>query len=242
MAKLSLRSNKKFLRLCRDLKRPGYQVRGLLEMMWESAYENSTTFRTLDDAEVVSTWDGEIGAFGSAVLSAGFLDEVPDGFMVHDYEDNAPYWWKERERKRKAQCISCNFPEDGGNNRGKRASSVAKRSEEKNKDSCGEAVPPSPPDPAAGEVFVKGNGPYTIDDDEVGMWFPVVGGKDARGWPLTKAHAKQLRASFKAKFPDAEVMRLEFEKARSWLINNPQRRKTPGGMPAFLNNWIGKTR
>jgi len=107
---------------------------------------------------------------------------------------------------------------------------------------CAESVPASPPEPAAGEVFVKGNGPYTIDDEEVGMWFPVVGCKDTRGWPLTKAHAKQLRTSFKAKFPDPEVMRLEFEKARSWVINNPQRRKTPGGMPAFLNNWIGKTR
>lgn len=141
MAKISLRSNTKFLRLCRDLARPTYQVRGLLEMMWESAYENSVVFKTLDDAEVVSAWDGEIGVFGKAVLNAGFLDEVDGGFQVHDYEDNAPYWWKERERKRKLQEASGKFQEGSGKAPGKRASSVAKRSVEKGKEETN-TVPP----------------------------------------------------------------------------------------------------
>lgn len=110
------------------------------------------------------------------------------------------------------------------------------------KDSCTEPVSGTVPASAPVDVFVKGKGPYTIDEAEVGMWFPVVGCNDPRGWPLTKAHAKQLRASFKAKFPNGDDMRLEFEKARSWAINNPTRRKTPAGMPSFLNAWIGKSR
>lgn len=108
--------------------------------------------------------------------------------------------------------------------------------------SCTEPVPGTVPPSAPAEVFVKGRGPYQIDEAEVGMWFPVVGCKDPRGWPLTKSHAKQLRASFKAKFPNGDDMRLEFEKARSWAINNPRKRKTPDGMPSFLNHWIGKSR
>jgi hypothetical protein len=114
MAKLSLRSNKKFLRLCRDLKRPPYQVRGLLEMMWESAYENDVAFDSLDDMEIVSTWDGDEGAFGKALLAAGLVDEVDGFFVVHDYREHAPYWWKERERKRKVREVSGNVQDNSG--------------------------------------------------------------------------------------------------------------------------------
>lgn len=101
MARISMRSNRKFMRLCRDIQRPPYQVRGLLEMMWESAHENEPTFPTLDDAEVVSTWDGETGMFGKALLACGFLDAVDGGFFVHDYWQHAPGWVREREKKRR---------------------------------------------------------------------------------------------------------------------------------------------
>ena len=106
MARISMRSNRKFMRLCRDIQRPPYQVRGLLEMMWESAHENEPTFPTLDDAEVVSTWDGEAGVFGKALLACGFLDAVEGGFFVHDYWQHAPGWVREREKKRRQRGVS----------------------------------------------------------------------------------------------------------------------------------------
>lgn len=134
MARMSLRSNRKFLRLCRDLNRPPYQVRGLLEMMWESGYENDVCFKSLDDAEIVSTWDGDVGVFGNAVFECGFLDKTSNGYEIHDHMEHAPYWWKERERKRKPKELSGKFPEDSGNIPGKSASSEAKRSVEKRRE------------------------------------------------------------------------------------------------------------
>lgn len=140
MAKLNLRSNKKFLRLCRDLKRPPYQVRGLLEMMWESAYENDVVFDSIDDMEIISTWDGDEGVFGAAILAAGFVDEVDGAFIVHDYREHAPYWWKERERKRKVREVSGNVPEKSGTDADTGASREEKSREEKSKEEI--KIPP----------------------------------------------------------------------------------------------------
>lgn len=245
----TLLNNTKFKRLCLELKLPRAQVIGHLELLWSVAHESGVpVFRTAKDVEAAAEWAGDSGLFSSSMLEIGLIDSIDSGFELHDYWEHAPEYVQKRrtrELERKVKAAKLRDSADNGRQRQTTAENGVPPTPTPTptlRDSCGEAVPPSPPEPAAGEVFVRGNGPYTIDDEDVGMWFPVVGGKDARGWPLTKAHAKQLRASFKAKFPDAEVMRLEFEKARSWLINNPQRRKTPGGMPAFLNNWIGKTR
>lgn len=62
--------------------------------------------------------------------------------------------------------------------------------------------------------------------------FPVVG-KNNSDWflPITTL------AEFHSSYPSLDLA-TEFRKARAWCIANPAKRKTPRGMPAFLNRWI----
>ena len=65
--------------------------------------------------------------------------------------------------------------------------------------------------------------------------FPVSGEGPGFEWDLTEAKVEQYRGSY----PHLDVM-AECRKARQWCIDNPERRKTPRGMPRFLSNWLAR--
>ena len=65
--------------------------------------------------------------------------------------------------------------------------------------------------------------------------FPVVGDKKVKEWHLTAAKLAEYRESFPGIDPLAEC-----RKARQWCIDHPSKRKTFGGMPAFLSRWLIK--
>jgi hypothetical protein len=52
-------------------------------------------------------------------------------------------------------------------------------------------------------------------------------------WPLTQAKIDQYESTF----PTLDVM-ASCRVARQWLIDNPTKRKTTRGMPAFLSKWL----
>ena len=62
--------------------------------------------------------------------------------------------------------------------------------------------------------------------------FPCVG-SGPKSWDLTASHAAQLHESFPALDIAAEA-----RKARQWLRDNPERRKTARGMPRSLGGWM----
>lgn len=64
--------------------------------------------------------------------------------------------------------------------------------------------------------------------------FPCVG-NGARTWKLTAAKVAQYRESFPGVDVDAEL-----RKARQWLLDNATKRKTAGGMAAYLGRWLGR--
>lgn len=68
----------------------------------------------------------------------------------------------------------------------------------------------------------------------IAMTFPVVG-KGAKEWPLTEAKL----AEYVASYPAVDV-RAECRSLRQWAIDNPSKRKTIGGMPAFLSRNLGR--
>jgi uncharacterized protein YdaU (DUF1376 family) len=73
------------------------------------------------------------------------------------------------------------------------------------------------------------------DDDAGGtLRFPVVGG-DGAPWRLPPAQV----ADWARLYPNLDVPG-EMRKALAWLIANPKRRKTRGGMPSFLVNWLSR--
>jgi len=63
--------------------------------------------------------------------------------------------------------------------------------------------------------------------------FPVV--RSDKPWRLT---ARKL-AEYEGSYPHLDVL-AHCREARQWAIDNPSKRKTPQGMPAFLTRWLGK--
>lgn len=66
----------------------------------------------------------------------------------------------------------------------------------------------------------------------------------AADMPLAKlgetwAASKKLIQTMEQAFPDLDVL-AEVAKAKAWLLANKSKRKTPGGMPRFLNNWLAR--
>ncbi|MEX2138595.1 MAG: hypothetical protein WD894_05000 [Pirellulales bacterium] len=82
---------------------------------------------------------------------------------------------------------------------------------------CDEQAPPRSP-PAAGSEFT----------------FPT-SGKDPKEWTLPQAKLDEYIDAY----PGLDV-RSEMIKARQWARDNPTKRKSAGGMPAFLTRWINK--
>lgn len=75
--------------------------------------------------------------------------------------------------------------------------------------------------------------------EEAVIDFPIVGKPKrllgAGGWSLTRQKFKEYEESF----PGLDVL-AEVKKARQWVLDNPARRKTQGGMAAFLGRWLSK--
>jgi hypothetical protein len=72
------------------------------------------------------------------------------------------------------------------------------------------------------------------DDSPIVLTFPTVGPKG----PTWELRQRQLDG-WRGLYPGVEVL-AEAQKALAWLQAHPGRRKTVGGMPAFLVNWFNR--
>jgi hypothetical protein len=79
-----------------------YVARGVLEMLWDGAYESGDE-RVGSSAEIEARvrWQGERGTLTAALVTAGFLDVVNDDeHAIHDLWHHAPdYVTKRRKRE-----------------------------------------------------------------------------------------------------------------------------------------------
>ena len=106
MARLSLTSGVKFLKLVRRISLAPPFVRGLLETLWDATHKSGNPVIGDPDAvELLSQWPGEPGAWFAALKDGGWLDSVRDRnqqevWQVHDYWQHAPDWVIDRECKR----------------------------------------------------------------------------------------------------------------------------------------------
>lgn len=100
MAKPGLRNHRKFRKLRARLRMPAVYVTAHLQAMWEVAYESANPFLgSADDVELAAEWEDserQQGDWFAAVLEAGFIDEVPGGYAVHDLFEHAPRYVKLR--------------------------------------------------------------------------------------------------------------------------------------------------
>lgn len=98
MARPGLMVHPKFRRLCRTLALPPAHVRGYLELLWETAYQNGEpSIGDAVDVELAAGWTGVDGELSAALLGAGgngragFIEEIEPGrYGIHDLFDHAP--------------------------------------------------------------------------------------------------------------------------------------------------------
>lgn len=75
-----------------------------------------------------------------------------------------------------------------------------------------------------------------LDDEKHWGHFPVTGTGDDRSlWPLGEALLKDFRDTY----PQMDMLPT-LKQADMWVKANKANRKTAGGMPKFLNNWLVK--
>jgi hypothetical protein len=109
MARPGLDKHPKFLMLRRMLGEPRPHVRGYLDCLWESAYENGDPILgTAAMVEAVAEYPGEAGKLFASLLNcggegrAGFIEESPGRpgvYQVHDLYDHAPDYVRKRYKR-----------------------------------------------------------------------------------------------------------------------------------------------
>ena len=94
-------------------------------------------------------------------------------------------------------------------------------------DSCN-LIPEELPTEVSDETGDAGQSSATV------LQFPT-DGKAGKHWSLTEAKV----AEYQEAYPSLDVVG-ECRRALQWLRDNPTKRKTKGGMPAFLTRWLNK--
>lgn len=100
--------------------------------------------------------------------------------------------------------------------------------------SCPEPASPTSGQSAADPPTAKPSETPLASTETAAMSFPVVG-IGLKEWSLSGAKF----AEYQAAFPGLDILG-QLRRARQWLLDNPSRRKTAGGMPRFLGSWLGR--
>jgi len=248
VARPGLVKHPKFLRLVRLLSVSPPHAYGLLEFLWAVAYEcgNPEIGDSLD-VELAAGWDGESGKLTTALLKcggeghAGFIEPIegePGRFQIHDLYDHAPDYVKrrmEREATRQARGktlsqVRSEAARKRWSDKEEDATECKRNSRASRQYANGATRARAPaPAPAPKEDSSEPAQPASEPTATV-LVFPT---KGQGQWPL----CADTLAEFQEAFPRVDVLG-EFRKARLWAINNEAKRKTPGGMLRFLQNWL----
>jgi len=219
--------HRKFLRLASALQST-LVARGVLEMMWDSAYESGDDrLGSSSDLELVIGWTGETGVLTQALVAAGFVDRISDeDLRIHDLWHHAPDYVQKRRARELQRQSRCGPPngaerrrEDGDGRTPSPALAPALARAPK-------SVSSTPSDDDAK--------PVPADTSPAVLEFPTVGKGDTR-WVLTLEQVQK----WSALYPGVDVL-TEARKALAWCEANPGRRKTAAGMPRFMVAWLGK--
>lgn len=73
----------------------------------------------------------------------------------------------------------------------------------------------------------------TPESSEIFTELPCTG--KTKSWPVTKSYVAEMAPLYPGIDVEAEILR-----AKGWLMNNPQKRKTAVGMTRFLGSWFAR--
>lgn len=235
MARPGLTGHRKFRRLERALG-SSIVARGVLELLWDSCYEAGDDYvGTAEDIEHAVGWTGEPGMLTRALaeagmpLGVGFIERVPNvedvAYRVHDLWHHAPdYVSKRRKREIERQGKSDpSCPPNGA---------IRRRHEE-----CqdGDVRPPSPSHSPSHSPSPNKNGSSSLltTIEPPVLTFPTSGKPDS--WDLAAAQVEEWQRLY-----DGLDVRAECKKALAWVKSTAGHKKTAGGMPRFLVNWLSR--
>ena len=130
--KVGSKDHIKVKRLKRALDIPLYQALGILETLYQSAAQSADDgaigrFSNADIALELE-WEGDADDLITALVESGLLDEHKDlRLVIHDWEDHAPNFIKDRLRKRKQTTCAQSSDGNSGDTRNDETDSEGSR-------------------------------------------------------------------------------------------------------------------
>lgn len=255
----------KFKKLARRLGLRVYEAVGVLEMLWIVTQREAPRgdVGKLDNEELAIEldWPGDADELVEALVATGWLDVCPQHrLVVHGWAEHAPRYvhgivarkggfaCPTPEQPREPTTVAdCSWLLQSATNAAAVADCTAQQPNPTQPNptqpnqqaaSAASAELPASSSAAAPECDLFGE-PVELEQPADPQWtFPVV--RQAHDPPA--ATSWQLPASklaeYEAAYGDHLDVRLELIRARQWLIDHPKRRKTRGGMPAYLTKWL----
>jgi hypothetical protein len=182
-----------------------------------------------------SGWTGDPDPFCAAMVAAGFLAVIPEGFRVKGWREWAGFHLEIRAKEAAKKRAQRSDPEGQspvcpqvvhGTSPGQALKKTAS-----------EGVCPRDAslvsDLSVSEGGTGGVPALLESDSPVAASLPCCG--SAKSYGVTLAQIASLQVAY----PGVDVL-AEVHKARAWLESNPGRRKTHGGVARFLNAWMSR--
>lgn len=172
----------------------------------------------------------------ASLVKAGLWRSVEGGWMVHDYLDHNKPAAEIRRIQKERRIAGIQGGRASGRSRRKAPGREAA-------DQVAEAEMKQPSKPST-DLLSTSTPSAAIDEPRVEpsnestnalLTFPTVG-LAGKSWPLMPAQVTRWCEAF----PDLDVLS-ECRRALAWIEANPAKRKTAGGMTAFLVRWLNQT-
>ena len=231
----------KFKRLQRALNESIRGTVGLLEMLWTATAKNCPEGDvgrfTDEEIAIMCDWDGDPEKLVCALVKCGWLDQCDNyRLIIHDWAEHCPQFVKgfmskhQREFARQVTKQPAKQP-------------AKQLTKQPTIAGCHSTLPPSLTKPnltkpnqvyscSEAEGRSEPDSMEVVEADEIVEEFPVVGTKGS-SWGMPRSLLEELKRAY----PPLDVP-AEARLARAWLVANPTKRKTPNGMPRFLNSWL----
>lgn len=210
----------KFRKLQRRLGCSRVTLVGTLELLWIAVQKNCPQGdigrHTNEEIAIECDWEGDPDELVEALVETGWLDACTvNRLVVHDWEEHAPGWVKRQLARHQKSFVTAS-----------RLLTVT--------DDHLEATPNlTQPNQTKPKSATHSSSEPKSAPERVVMVFPTVG--KSRAWELTQSRVDTLHEAY----PDLDIV-AECRKALAWIDANPSKKKTPNGMPRFLQGWMDR--
>ncbi len=236
-------------RLCKLMGIPRYAAVGIVESLWHFAAKHAPAgdVGKWSDEEIATSmgWNDEAETLVSALVESRLLDQS-DGarLIVHDWDDHCEdgihcalarktEFFANGKMPKLSRLGKAERPQIEAAYRDKAiAESTHKNARKRAKARAKPSLAlPSPAKPCPASSCSE---PAEPASEQPVLVFPCVGDGPS-DFPLMQAKLDEYEQSY----PGINAL-AECRKALQWCRDNPLRRKTFGGMPKFLNQWLAR--